>query len=87
MEQRGHGGLFLTLHLWANAVLTLTYHPELMTHTSGAETPVRASFMRSNKLSLASARLTTECLVYADLCSSNAYVRPSGDCTCTTADS
>lgn len=45
-----------------------------MTHTSGAETPVRASFMRSNKLSLASARLTTECLVYADLCSSNAYV-------------
>lgn len=69
--------MFLTLHLWANAVLTLTYHPELMTNPSGTETPFRSSLQRSVNLSLASARLTTECLVYADLCSSSAYVSGS----------
>ncbi|KAF5327990.1 hypothetical protein D9758_017789 [Tetrapyrgos nigripes] len=73
-EARGHGGVFLTLHLWANAVLALVYHPELLTNPSGTETPMTSGMDRSLKLSLASSRLISECLVFADLFASQSYL-------------
>ncbi|KAH8827215.1 fungal-specific transcription factor domain-containing protein [Flagelloscypha sp. PMI_526] len=56
-EARGHGSVFLTLHLWANAVMALVYHPELITGTSGSQTPLTSTMDRSIKLSLASSRI------------------------------
>ncbi|KAF8151784.1 fungal-specific transcription factor domain-containing protein [Crassisporium funariophilum] len=73
-EERGHGGTFLTLHLWANSVLALVYHPELMSHPSGMETPLSQHMDRSVKLSLSSSRIITECLVFADLFASRSYL-------------
>lgn len=84
---RGHGvrslfptvrltlqGTFLSLHLWANAVLALVYHPELLKSPSGTETPLNRSMNRSVKLSLASSRQICECMVFADLVASSSYV-------------
>ncbi|KIY44665.1 hypothetical protein FISHEDRAFT_67380 [Fistulina hepatica ATCC 64428] len=73
-EARGHGGVFLTLHLWANAVLALVYHPDLLSNPSGIETPLSSHMDRSLKLSLSSSRLISECLVFADLFSSQSYL-------------
>lgn len=73
-ESRGHGGTFLTLHLWANAVMAMTYHPELTTSPSGMETPLSSGMDRSVKLSLASSRTISECLVFADLFGSSSYL-------------
>ena len=73
-ELKGQGGIFLQLHLWINAILTLTYHPDLIKSPLGFDTPVQASLHRSAKLSLASARLINESLVFADLCGSHCYV-------------
>lgn len=67
-------GSFLTLHLWTNAVMALVYHPELTTSPSGTQTPLVQSMHRSMKLSLSSSRNISECLVFADLFSSKAYV-------------
>ncbi|KAF9039626.1 hypothetical protein BDZ89DRAFT_1010178 [Hymenopellis radicata] len=73
-EGRGHGGTYLTLHLWANAVMALIYHPELLTSPSGIETPLSQNMEVSIKLSLSSSRTISECLVYADLFSSQSYL-------------
>lgn len=73
-EGRGHGGTYLTLHLWANAVMALVYHPELLSSPSGMETPLSQNMDRSIKLSLSSSRTISECLVFADLFSSQSYV-------------
>jgi hypothetical protein len=67
-------GVFLALHLWANAVLALVYHPELLKSPSGMETPLNLNMDRSMKLSLASSRQICECMVFADLVDSSAYV-------------
>ncbi|WVQ85799.1 hypothetical protein IAT38_007967 [Cryptococcus sp. DSM 104549] len=71
---RGHGGTYLALHLWANAVLALIYHPELLKSPSGVETPLNRSMSRNVKLSLASSRQICECMVFADLVDSSAYL-------------
>ncbi|OCB87698.1 hypothetical protein A7U60_g5224 [Sanghuangporus baumii] len=73
-ESRGHGGSFLTLHLWTNAVMALVYHPELTTNPSGVQAPLVRSLHCSMKLSLSSSRNISECLVFADLFSSKAYL-------------
>ncbi|ESK95418.1 pathway-specific nitrogen regulator [Moniliophthora roreri MCA 2997] len=73
-EARGHGGTYLTLHLWANAVMALVYHPELLSNPSGTETPVSQTMNRSIKLALASSRTISECLVFTDLLSSQSYL-------------
>ncbi|KAK0447392.1 fungal-specific transcription factor domain-containing protein [Desarmillaria tabescens] len=73
-EARNHGGPYLTLHLWANAVMTLVYHPELLTSPSGMETPLSQNMDRSIKLSMSSARTISECLVFADLFASQSYL-------------
>ncbi|OWZ69086.1 hypothetical protein AYX15_00266 [Cryptococcus neoformans] len=70
---RGHSGTFLTLHLWANAVLALIYHPELLKSPSGVETPLNRSMPRNVQLSLASSRQIVECMVFADLVDSTSY--------------
>ena len=70
-------GTFLTLHLWTNAVLALVYHPELTIGPSGSDMPFSATLQRSMQLSLSSSRNISECLVFADLFSSQAYVRSS----------
>ncbi|KAF9267220.1 hypothetical protein L218DRAFT_1074512 [Marasmius fiardii PR-910] len=74
-ELRGHGGTYLTLHLWANAVMALVYHPGLLSRPDGSETPVSQSMDRSVKLALASSRTISECLVFADLFASQSYLR------------
>ncbi|ODN82869.1 hypothetical protein, variant 1 [Cryptococcus amylolentus CBS 6039] len=71
---RGHSGTFLALHLWANAVLALIYHPELLKSPSGVETPLNKSLSRNAQLSLASSRQIVECMVFADLVDSASYV-------------
>ncbi|KAK7036707.1 hypothetical protein VNI00_011372 [Paramarasmius palmivorus] len=73
-EARGHGGTYLTLHLWANAVMALVYHPELLSSPSGTETPLTQTMDRSIKLALASSRTISECLVFADLFASQSYL-------------
>ncbi|KAL1743827.1 fungal-specific transcription factor domain-containing protein [Schizophyllum fasciatum] len=73
-EARGHGGVFLTLHLWANAVLALVYHPELLSNTSGVETPMSSNMDKSVKLALGCSRTISECLVFADLFASQSYL-------------
>ncbi|WVR08633.1 hypothetical protein IAU60_005689 [Kwoniella sp. DSM 27419] len=70
---RGHGGTYLALHLWANAVLALIYHPELLKSPSGTETPLNKSMNRNVQLSLASSRQICECMVFADLVDSTSY--------------
>lgn len=70
---RGHGGTFLALHLWANAVLALVYHPDLLKSPSGEETPLNRSMPRNVKLALASSRQIGECMVFADLVSHSSY--------------
>ncbi|WVW80797.1 hypothetical protein I302_102784 [Kwoniella bestiolae CBS 10118] len=72
-HMRGHGGTFLALHLWANSVLALVYHPELLKSPSGIETPLNKSMDRNVQLSLASSRQICECMVFADLVDSNSY--------------
>ena len=72
-EQRGHGGTFLALHLWANAVLALVYHPDLLKSPSGIETPLNQSMSRSVKLALGASRQICECMVFADLVAQTAY--------------
>ncbi|WVQ70547.1 hypothetical protein IAR50_000066 [Cryptococcus sp. DSM 104548] len=71
---RGHSGTFLALHLWANAVLALIYHPELLKSPSGVETPLNKSLSRNVQLSLASSRQIVECMVFADLVDSGSYI-------------
>lgn len=66
--------MFLALHLWANAVLALVYHPELLKSPSGVETPLSQSMSRSIKLALVSSRQISECMVFADLVAESAYV-------------
>ncbi|KAL0572139.1 hypothetical protein V5O48_009817 [Marasmius crinis-equi] len=73
-EARGHGGTYLTLHLWANAVMALVYHPGLLSSPSGTETPLSQTMDRSIKLALASSRTISECLVFADLFASQSYL-------------
>ncbi|KAK1222253.1 hypothetical protein PQX77_014886 [Marasmius sp. AFHP31] len=73
-EARGHGGTYFTLHLWANAVMALVYHPGLLSSPSGTETPVTQTMDRSIKLALASSRTISECLVFADLFASQSYL-------------
>jgi hypothetical protein len=70
---RGHGGTFLALHLWANAVLALVYHPDLLKSPSGEETPLNRSMPRNVKLAIASSRQIGECMVFADLVSHSSY--------------
>ena len=67
-------GVFLSLHLWANAVLALVYHPELLKSPSGIETPLSQSMSRSLKLALASSRQISECMIFADLVAEASYV-------------
>lgn len=74
-ESRGCGGTYLALHLWANAVMALVYHPELLSNPSGTETPMSQNMDRSIKLSLSSSRTISECMVFADLFSQQSYVR------------
>ncbi len=76
-EERGHGGTYLSLHLWANAVMALVYHPELLTSPSGMDTPLSQNMDRSIELSSDSSKIISECLVYADLFSSQSYVSHS----------
>ncbi|KAK8850556.1 hypothetical protein IAR55_004474 [Kwoniella newhampshirensis] len=73
-HRRGHSGTFLTLHLWANAVLALVYHPDLLKSPSGIETPLSKSMSRNVGLSLASSRQICECMVFADLVDSTSYI-------------
>ncbi|KAF8905916.1 hypothetical protein CPB85DRAFT_1376742 [Mucidula mucida] len=73
-EERGHGGTYLSLHLWANAVMALVYHPELLMSPSGMDTPLSQSMDRSIELSSDSSKIISECLVYADLFSSQSYL-------------
>ncbi|KIY72773.1 hypothetical protein CYLTODRAFT_366911 [Cylindrobasidium torrendii FP15055 ss-10] len=73
-EAKGSGGTYLALHLWANAVLALVYHPELLASPSGAQTPLSQNMDRSPKLSLSSSRTISECLVLADLFSQQSYL-------------
>lgn len=72
-QGRGHGGTFLALHLWANAVLALVYHPDLLKSPSGEETPLNRSMPRNVKLALSSSRQIGECMVFADLVSHASY--------------
>ncbi|KAG6902386.1 hypothetical protein C0995_000591 [Termitomyces sp. Mi166 len=72
-EARGHGDSFLTLHLWANAVLAVSFHPELQERPEGNFSPVTQNVERSTKLSLSSSRIIAECLVFADLFASHSY--------------
>ncbi|KAF9040283.1 hypothetical protein BDZ89DRAFT_1060712 [Hymenopellis radicata] len=67
------GGIFLFLHLWANAVLALIHHPNLGRNNSGMETPVSASVNRSIRLSLISSRQLVDYLVFADLFDAASY--------------
>ncbi|KAJ7675429.1 fungal-specific transcription factor domain-containing protein [Mycena rosella] len=73
-EARGYGGSFLTLHLWANGIMALVYHTELLTSPSGTETPLSQNMDRSIKLSIASSRTISECLVFGDLFASHSYL-------------
>ncbi|KAJ7736742.1 fungal-specific transcription factor domain-containing protein [Mycena maculata] len=73
-EARGYGGSFLTLHLWANGIMALVYHTELLTSPSGTETPLSRNMDRSIKLSIASSRTISECLVFGDLFASHSYL-------------
>ncbi|KAJ7119557.1 fungal-specific transcription factor domain-containing protein [Mycena epipterygia] len=73
-EARGYGGSFLTLHLWANGIMALVYHTELLTSPSGTETPLSRNMDRSIKLSIASSRTICECLVFGDLFASHSYL-------------
>lgn len=71
--------MFLALHLWAHAVLALTYHPTLLQSPSGNETPLNQSITRDMQLALVSSRQINECMVFADLVNRSAYV--SSICT------
>ncbi|KAJ7904949.1 hypothetical protein B0H13DRAFT_2509698 [Mycena leptocephala] len=73
-EARGYGGSFLTLHLWANGIMALVYHTELLASPSGTETPLSRNMDRSIKLSIASSRTISECLVFGDLFASQSYL-------------
>ncbi|KAJ6590571.1 fungal-specific transcription factor domain-containing protein [Mycena vulgaris] len=73
-EARGYGGSFLTLHLWANGIMALVYHTELLSSPSGTETPLSRNMDRSIKLSIASSRTISECLVFGDLFASHSYL-------------
>lgn len=73
-ESTGTGGIFLFLHLWANAVLAQTYQSELSGISSGQDTPAFKDLSRSVKMALTSSRIISECLVFADLLSSFSYV-------------
>jgi hypothetical protein len=67
-------GMYLALHLWAHAVLALTYHPDLLKSASGIETPFSKSMSRNVQLALASSRQISECMVFADLVAKETYV-------------
>jgi hypothetical protein len=69
-----HQGMYLALHLWAHAVLALTYHPDLLKSASGIETPFSKSMSRNVQLALASSRQISECMVFADLVAKETYV-------------
>ncbi|KAJ6618004.1 fungal-specific transcription factor domain-containing protein [Mycena sp. CBHHK59/15] len=73
-EARGYGSSFLTLHLWANGIMALVYHTELLVSPSGTETPLSRNMDRSIKLSIASSRTISECLVFGDLFASQSYL-------------
>ncbi|KAG6815881.1 hypothetical protein H0H87_010523 [Tephrocybe sp. NHM501043] len=73
-EARGHGDSFLTLHLWANSILAVSFHPELQERPEGNFSPVTQNIERSTKLSLSSSRVIAECLVFADLFASHSYL-------------
>jgi hypothetical protein len=66
--------MYLALHLWAHAVLALTYHPDLLKSASGIETPFSKSMSRNVQLALASSRQISECMVFADLVAKETYV-------------
>ena len=70
-------GTFIMLHTWANAVMALTYHPELTSSHSGVETPLTQNIDRSIRLSLSCSRAVSECMIYADLFQTTSYVRSS----------
>ncbi|KAG5351648.1 hypothetical protein C0989_005420 [Termitomyces sp. Mn162] len=72
-EARGHGDSFLTLHLWANTVLAVSFHPELQERSEGNLSPITQNVERSMKASLRSSRIIAECLVFADLLASHSY--------------
>ncbi|RSH84095.1 hypothetical protein EHS25_005340 [Saitozyma podzolica] len=72
-HERGHSGMYLALHLWAHAVLALTYHPDLLKSASGTETPFSKSMSRNVQLALASSRQISECMVFADLVAKETY--------------
>ncbi|KAI0317722.1 fungal-specific transcription factor domain-containing protein [Amylostereum chailletii] len=73
-EERGHGGTFLTLHLWANAVMALTYHPELTRSPLGADTPLTHNMVRSVKVALQCSKTISDCLMFADVSASKSYL-------------
>lgn len=72
----GQGGVFLTLHCHANALLTLFARPTILFgHDDDApELSIRSAFKESDRVSLASSRLIAECIVYSDLHSSISYM-------------
>ena len=52
----------------------MTYHPDLLRSPSGYVTPLSANMSRNLKLALTSAKQIAECMVFADLVDSTAYV-------------
>ena len=68
-------GIYLTLHLWANAVVAFVYHPELLKSPSGQETPLSRDMARNMSLAVASSRQICECMIFADLVKHATYVR------------
>ena len=67
-------GIYLTLHLWANAVVAFVYHPELLKSPSGQETPLTRDMARNMSLAVASSRQVCECMIFADLVKHATYV-------------
>ncbi|VDB86679.1 unnamed protein product [Peniophora sp. CBMAI 1063] len=73
-DARGHGGTFVTLHLWANAVMALTYHTDLTVNPMGAETPLSQNTDRNLQVALTCARSIVECVRVSDAFGHRAYV-------------
>ncbi|KZV61643.1 hypothetical protein PENSPDRAFT_658747 [Peniophora sp. CONT] len=65
-EARGHGGTFVTLHLWANAVMALTYHTDLTMNPAGVQTPLTQNMERSVQVALSCARNIVDCVRISD---------------------
>ena len=67
-------GVYLAVHLWANAVLAMVFNPRLMKQRTGTETPAGAAFIRDLSLSSNAAKQVCEQVTSAKLISAAAYV-------------